>query len=252
MNFADPSTAFLAAAGGHTVKLFDASVESGDPCTLSYTPSPGLQANSVKWNHTNFVLLWRVLETIRISLCGGRMKHEGDFSSVNHLISVQCAIAKLSMHLASVSLSGDVILHSLASGARAAEFKDPKNQVLRVLDYWRISRHLLVTAGDDGSVHLWDTTGRSPKGERSKMSSQSICFPHRRMSALLHARVQIVWLNLVGDESETVELQAVGGELLLTAMPPYFRIDTRTNILKSEQSKSDRRLILPGKHLDTT
>ncbi|KAI8540800.1 hypothetical protein RHMOL_Rhmol08G0013100 [Rhododendron molle] len=43
---ADPSTAFLAAAGGHTVKLFDASVESGDPCTLSYTPSPGFQVNS--------------------------------------------------------------------------------------------------------------------------------------------------------------------------------------------------------------
>lgn len=37
------------------------------------------------------------------------------------------------------------------------------SQVLRVLDYSRISRHLLVTAGDDGSVHLWDTTGRNPK-----------------------------------------------------------------------------------------
>lgn len=32
-----------------------------------------------------------------------------------------------------------------------------------MLDYSRISRHLLVTAGDDGTVHLWDTTGRSPK-----------------------------------------------------------------------------------------
>lgn len=32
-----------------------------------------------------------------------------------------------------------------------------------MLDYSRISRHLLVTAGDDGSVHLWDTTGRGPK-----------------------------------------------------------------------------------------
>lgn len=32
-----------------------------------------------------------------------------------------------------------------------------------MLDYSRISRHLLATAGDDGSVHLWDTTGRSPK-----------------------------------------------------------------------------------------
>ncbi|GLT75473.1 hypothetical protein SLA2020_471960 [Shorea laevis] len=66
-------------------------------------------------------------------------------------------------HLASVSLSGDLILHNLASGAKAAELKDPNEQVLRVLDYSRISRHLLVTAGDDGTVHLWDTTGRSPK-----------------------------------------------------------------------------------------
>lgn len=66
-------------------------------------------------------------------------------------------------HLASISLSGDLILHNLASGARAAELKDPNEQVLRVLDYSRISRHVLVTAGDDGSIHLWDTTGRSPK-----------------------------------------------------------------------------------------
>ncbi|KAF5729622.1 protein NEDD1 [Tripterygium wilfordii] len=66
-------------------------------------------------------------------------------------------------HLASISLNGDLILHNLASSARAAELKDPHKQVLRVLDYSRISRHLLVTAGDDGTVHLWDTTGRSPK-----------------------------------------------------------------------------------------
>jgi WD40 repeat protein len=38
-----------------------------------------------------------------------------------------------------------------------------QGQVLRVLDYSRNSRHLLVTAGDDGSVHLWDTTAKSPK-----------------------------------------------------------------------------------------
>ncbi|KDO69199.1 hypothetical protein CISIN_1g0063601mg, partial [Citrus sinensis] len=66
-------------------------------------------------------------------------------------------------HLASISLSGDLILHNLASGAKAAELKDPNEQVLRVLDYSRNSRHLLVTAGDDGTLHLWDTTGRSPK-----------------------------------------------------------------------------------------
>ncbi|XP_065871684.1 protein NEDD1 [Euphorbia lathyris] len=76
-------------------------------------------------------------------------------------------------YLASISLNGDLILHNLASGARAAELKDPNEQVLRVLDYSRIGRHLLVTAGDDGTVHLWDThtTGRSPKVSWSKQHS---------------------------------------------------------------------------------
>lgn len=38
-----------------------------------------------------------------------------------------------------------------------------QKQILKVLDYSRFSRHLLLTAGDDGTVHLWDTTGRNPK-----------------------------------------------------------------------------------------
>ncbi|KAL2653642.1 hypothetical protein R1flu_021770 [Riccia fluitans] len=66
-------------------------------------------------------------------------------------------------HLASVSIRGDLIIHNLASGTRAAELKDPHDQVLRVLEYSRLSRHLLVTAGDDGSVHIWDSTNRNPK-----------------------------------------------------------------------------------------
>lgn len=33
-------------------------------------------------------------------------------------------------HLASISLSGDLILHNLATGARAAELKDPNEQVV--------------------------------------------------------------------------------------------------------------------------
>jgi protein NEDD1 len=82
-------------------------------------------------------------------------------------------------HLASISLKGDLILHNLASGARAAELKDPHEQVLRVLDYSRTSRHILVTAGDDGSIHMWDTTGRSPKVSWLKQHSApttGICF----------------------------------------------------------------------------
>lgn len=68
----DPLMALLAASGGDTVKLFDASTvkpgvytPAGDCCALSFTPSPGSQVNSVKWNHTSesispFLLLSRV------------------------------------------------------------------------------------------------------------------------------------------------------------------------------------------------
>ncbi|KAI8564083.1 hypothetical protein RHMOL_Rhmol03G0154900 [Rhododendron molle] len=212
MNFADPSTALLAAAGRDTVKLFDVSVDSGDPCTLTYTPSPAFQVNSVKWNHTNLVVasagddkrisLWRKngqsmgtipvagtdsgdnieesIMAISFSSKGSRYLCSGGSGQVvriwdlqrkrcikwlrGHTDTITGAVYNCKdEHLASISLNGDLILHNLASGARATELKDPNDQVLRVLDYSRISRHLLATAGDDGSVHLWDTTGRSPK-----------------------------------------------------------------------------------------
>ena len=39
-------------------------------------------------------------------------------------------------YLASISLSGDLILHNLASGARTAELKDPNEQVGHNLSCW--------------------------------------------------------------------------------------------------------------------
>ncbi|KAG9149495.1 hypothetical protein Leryth_020519 [Lithospermum erythrorhizon] len=46
----------IATSGGDTVKLFDVSSESRDPCVLSYSPSPTFHVNCVKWNHTNLVV----------------------------------------------------------------------------------------------------------------------------------------------------------------------------------------------------
>ncbi|CAN1257324.1 Protein NEDD1 [Linum perenne] len=233
MKLADPSMALLAASGGDTVKLFDVSVDSGDPCTLSYTPSPGSLVNSVKWNHTNLVVasagedkkisLWRrngqnlgtiplsgtdngdgmeeSISAISFSNKGSRYICSGGSGRVVRIWDLQrkLCIKRLmghtgtitgtvynckDEHLASVSTSGDLIVHNLASGGKAADLKDPYNQVvefvgckcissvvLRVLDYSRIGRHLLVTAGDDGSVHLWDTTGRHPKNSWLKQHS---------------------------------------------------------------------------------
>ncbi|CAH9097588.1 unnamed protein product [Cuscuta europaea] len=212
MSSADSIKTLLAASGGDTVKLFDLSLEPRDTCILTYTPTLGLQVNSVKWNHTNLVVasagddkkisLWRKngqsmgtipasggdwgdgieesITTINFNNKGSRYLCSGGSGQVvriwdlqrkrcikwlkGHSDTITGAMYNCKdEHLASVSLKGDLMLHNLASGARAAELKDPNEQVLRVLDYSRISRHLLVTAGDDGSIHLWDTTGRSPK-----------------------------------------------------------------------------------------
>ncbi|XP_059298693.1 protein NEDD1-like [Lycium ferocissimum] len=210
MNSTDSMKTLLATSGGDTVKLFDLSLEPRDPCILSYTPSPGFQVNSVKWNHTNLVVasggddkkisLWRKngqtlgtlagsdggdyieesISTINFSSKATRYICSGGSGQVVRIWDLQrkrCikwlkghtdTISSVMYnckdeHLASISLNGNLILHNLASGAKAAELKDPNCQVLRVLDYSKISRHVLVTAGDDGSVHLWDTTGRSPR-----------------------------------------------------------------------------------------
>uniref|UniRef100_A0A1D1ZM28 Protein NEDD1 n=1 Tax=Anthurium amnicola TaxID=1678845 RepID=A0A1D1ZM28_9ARAE len=227
-SLADPLAALLATCGGDTVKLFDLTVDSGDPCVLSYTPTPGSHVNSVKWNHTNLVVasagedkkisLWRKngqnigmvplagndagdninesISTISFSNKGSRYLCSGGSSHIVRIWDLQRkrCIKWLSghtdtitgvmynckdEHLASISLKGDIILHNLASGARAAELKDPNGQVLRMLDYSRLSRHILVTAGDDGSIHLWDTTARSPKISWLKQHSApmtGVCF----------------------------------------------------------------------------
>ncbi|KAK6135887.1 hypothetical protein DH2020_030374 [Rehmannia glutinosa] len=221
MNSVESAKLLLAASGGDTVKLFDISVEPQNPCVLTYSPSPGLRVNSVKWNHNNLVLasagedgkisLWRkngqslwmvpaknargeVVEpsesvsTISFSNKGSRYLCSGGTGQVVRIWDLQnkrCVkwlkghtdtITGVMYnckdeHIASVSRKGDLILHNLASGTRAAELRDPNGQVLGALDYSRMSRHLLVTAGDDGSIHLWDTTNRSPKASWLKQHS---------------------------------------------------------------------------------
>ncbi|XP_072970860.1 protein NEDD1 [Typha angustifolia] len=228
MGLVDPSAPLLATCGGDTVKLFDVTVDAGDPCILSYSPTPGSQVNSVKWNHTNLVVasagddkkisLWHKkgqsmgvvplsstdfgddieesIGSISFSNKGSRYLCSGGSGHIVRIWDLQRkrCIKWLSghtgiitgvmynckdEHLASISVKGDLILHNLASGARAAELKDPNGQVLRVLDYSRLSRHVLVVAGDDGSVHLWDTTARSPKISWLKQHSApttGVCF----------------------------------------------------------------------------
>ncbi|KAE8691915.1 hypothetical protein F3Y22_tig00110864pilonHSYRG00029 [Hibiscus syriacus] len=133
MGLLDPSLELLATRGGDTVRIFDIKLEPNDSCVLSYSPSPNCFVNSVKWNHTNLVVA-----------CAGEDKKISLWRNNGQ-------------RMWTVLVSGTDCGETLR--ARAAELKDPNEKVLSVLDYSRTSRPLLVTAGDDGSIHLWDTTG---------------------------------------------------------------------------------------------
>ncbi|KAG6487498.1 hypothetical protein ZIOFF_056084 [Zingiber officinale] len=65
---------------GDTVKLFDVTVDASDPCTLSYTPSPGSQINSVKWNHT-YLVVASAGDDKKISLWNKNGQSMGSFPS---------------------------------------------------------------------------------------------------------------------------------------------------------------------------
>ncbi|KAL8486431.1 hypothetical protein ACS0TY_023208 [Phlomoides rotata] len=198
----------LAASGGDTVKLFDISLEPQNPCVLTHTPSPGLRVNSVKWNHNNLVLasagedgkisLWRkngqslwmvpaknargeivesseYISTISFSNKGSRYLCSGGTGQVVRIWDLQNkqCVKWLKGHTDTITVVKEIFYYTtlLLERTRAAELRDPNGQVLGALDYSRMSRHLLVTAGDDGSVHLWDSTGCSPKASWLKQHS---------------------------------------------------------------------------------
>lgn len=64
------------------------------------------------------------------------------------------------------------------------------SKVLVALDYSRTSRHLLVTTGDEGSIHLWDTTGQSPKVCIAISCCKIFCF--FKSQFLVH-KLQVSW-----------------------------------------------------------
>ncbi|KAF2318952.1 hypothetical protein GH714_011948 [Hevea brasiliensis] len=128
----------LAASGGDTVKLFDVSGEPGDPCIMSCV------LGFDEWSS-----LFTLVESAFLVL--------GLFRAclVDLIVASAGEDKKISLWRKNGQIMGTIPVAGTDSGDNI--------EVLRVLDYSRISRHLLVTAGDDGSVHLWDTTGRSPK-----------------------------------------------------------------------------------------
>ncbi|XP_034675824.1 protein NEDD1-like isoform X5 [Vitis riparia] len=171
-HFADPSIAMLSTSGGDTVKLFDVSLGLGDPCTLSYSPSPGHHVYSVKWSHTNLVVasagedkkisLWRkngqIIGTIPVS-----GSESGDNIEVSWLKQHSAPTAGVTFSpsndkmIASVGL--DKKLYTFDRGSRRPSFCIPYEMPFSSLAF-RDDGWTLAAGTSHGQVVFYDVRGK--------------------------------------------------------------------------------------------
>ena len=80
-----------------------------------------------------------------------------------HTDAVSClSFSSNDTHVASGSLSGQVLLHSIITGQAVATMDAPAGvQAITSLEYSPFRKSLLGTASEDGAVVLWDTNARA-------------------------------------------------------------------------------------------
>ena len=74
-------------------------------------------------------------------------------------VTPMTAVASVESQVASGSENGEIVMHNISSFRVLARMKTPAAEVaITALAYNRLKRSSLLSAGADGSVHLWDTT----------------------------------------------------------------------------------------------
>lgn len=82
-------------------------------------------------------------------------------------------------YIASGSLSGEIILHSVTTNLSSTPFGYGSNQPVRHLKYSLFKKSLLGNVSDNGVVTLWDVNGQSPYHNfdcTHKAPASGICF----------------------------------------------------------------------------
>ena len=89
-------------------------------------------------------------------------KRESTMNFSDHTEAVTCvAWNAIDSQLASSSMSGEIILHSLLTGVSVANFKYRGSGGIKKIAYSPFKRHYLGAASENGSVYVWDCNSRS-------------------------------------------------------------------------------------------
>ncbi|XP_042325204.1 protein NEDD1 isoform X2 [Sceloporus undulatus] len=122
-------------------------------------------------------------------------------------------------YVASGSLSGEIILHSLATNLSSTPFGHGSTQPIRHLKYSPFKKALLGSVSDSGTVTLWDVNSQTPYHNfenAHKAPAYEICFSP--VSELLLVTVGLDKRIILYDTSSKRQLRTLVAESPLTAV----------------------------------
>ncbi|KAH0616768.1 hypothetical protein JD844_028143 [Phrynosoma platyrhinos] len=122
-------------------------------------------------------------------------------------------------YVASGSLSGEIILHSLGTNLSSTPFGHGSTQPVRHLKYSPFKKALLGSVSDSGTVTLWDVNSQTPYHNfenAHKAPAYEICFSP--VSELLFVTVGLDKRIILYDTSSKRQLRTLVAESPLTAV----------------------------------
>lgn len=154
------SSRVLASAGDDSCIVLS-NTESNDRLAhfepTSFSPSP---INSIAFTSNSDKLGCGALDgSVRI---WDLRKKEVSASFNHHTDSVSCVTWNYTdQQIASSSLSGEIIIHSLLTKVAVANFKQRGSAGIKVIQFSPFKKQVLGVGSENGSVYIWDTNSRS-------------------------------------------------------------------------------------------
>ncbi|XP_007668239.2 protein NEDD1 isoform X1 [Ornithorhynchus anatinus] len=139
-------------------------------------------------------------------------------------------------YVASGSLSGEIILHSVTTNLSSTPFGHANSQSIRHLKYSTFKKSLLGSVSDNGVVTLWDVNNQSPYHNfenTHKAPASGICFSP--VNELLLVTIGLDKRMILYDTSSKMLLRTVIAEAPLTAVD--FMPDGATLAIGSSRGK---------------
>ncbi|XP_070363219.1 protein NEDD1 isoform X6 [Equus asinus] len=139
-------------------------------------------------------------------------------------------------YIASGSLSGEIILHSVTTNLSSTPFGHGSNQSVRHLKYSLFKKSLLGSVLDNGVVTLWDVNGQSPYhnfGSTHKAPASGICFSP--VNELLFVTIGLDKRIILYDTSSKKLVKTLVADAPLTAVD--FMPDGATLAIGSSRGK---------------